>query len=183
MRPSSRDSVAAAERRGEHVGDAIVLIDDVDDGDAAERAEVVRLAAGGRVEGGLVEIDARTVVAALDDCRGELGAIGVGVVVPNRHGLVAACSVGAGLGVPPRPNLGQCCLGTPRIPTTRKAHGDERDRRKLQEEVAAGDDGGASSFLDFQSDLEDVHSLPLVERFFTDERPGRRTLFGRSGYR
>ncbi len=52
-------------------------------------------------------------------------------------------------------------------PNHEKGPRDERDRRKLQEEVAAGDDGGASSFLDFQSDLEDVHSLPLVERFFT----------------
>jgi hypothetical protein len=51
-------------------------------------------------------------------------------------------------------------------PNHEKGPGDERDRGKLQEEVAAGDDGGASSCLDFQGDLENVHSLPLVERFF-----------------
>ena len=48
-----------------------------------------------------------------------------------------------------------------------KGPGDERDRGKLQEEIAAGGDGGASSSLDLQSDLENLHRLPLVERFFT----------------
>lgn len=52
-------------------------------------------------------------------------------------------------------------------PNHEKGPGDERDRGELQEEVAAGDDGGASLSLDFQSDLENVHSLSLVERFFT----------------
>jgi hypothetical protein len=52
-------------------------------------------------------------------------------------------------------------------PNHEKDPGDERDRGELQEEVAAGDDGGASLSLDFQSDLENVHSLSLVERFFT----------------
>jgi len=52
-------------------------------------------------------------------------------------------------------------------PNHEKGPRDERDRGKLHEEVAAGEDGGASSSLDFQGDLENVHSLPLVERFFT----------------
>jgi hypothetical protein len=52
-------------------------------------------------------------------------------------------------------------------PNHEKGPGDERDRGELQEEVAAGDDGGASLSLDLQSDLENVHSLSLVERFFT----------------
>ncbi len=48
-----------------------------------------------------------------------------------------------------------------------KDPGDERDRGKLQEEIAAGDDGGAPFGFDFQSDLEDVDGLSLVERLFT----------------
>jgi hypothetical protein len=52
-------------------------------------------------------------------------------------------------------------------PKDQKDPGDERDRGKLQEEIAAGGDGGASPSLDFQSDLENVHGLSLVERFFT----------------
>jgi len=51
-------------------------------------------------------------------------------------------------------------------PNYEEAPRDERDRGELQEEIAAGDDGGASSSLDFQSDLQDVHSLSLLERFF-----------------
>ncbi len=55
----------------------------------------------------------------------------------------------------------------PSDPNHEKDPGDERDRGKLQEEIAAGDDGSASFSLDFQSDLEDVHGLSLVEGFFT----------------
>jgi len=57
--------------------------------------------------------------------------------------------------------------GDPSDPNHQKGPGHERDRGKLQEKIAAGDDGGASFSLNFESDLEDVHSLSLVERFFT----------------
>jgi hypothetical protein len=69
-------------------------------------------------------------------------------------------------------------------PKDQKGPGDERDRGKLQEEIAAGGDGGASFSLDFQSDLENVHCLSLVERFLTpgdlvDERfPGGKGIAG-----
>ena len=52
-----RATRSPAERRGEHVGDAVALVHDVQDGDARRGAGVERLAAGGGVEGGAVEVD------------------------------------------------------------------------------------------------------------------------------
>ena len=82
-RPTRRRRPSGA---GEHVRDAIAFVDDVDDVDAAERAEIVRLAAGRRVERGLFEVDARAVVAATDDRGRERGEIRVGVIQSVRHG-------------------------------------------------------------------------------------------------
>ena len=56
------------ERPLQHVHDApLVIVDDVEHADAAERPGVVRLAAGRRIERGLVEDDARA--AVLDGLR------------------------------------------------------------------------------------------------------------------
>ena len=51
------------ERRVQHVQDvAVLLVDDVDDAGAAQRAGVERLPAGGRIEGGAIEDHARPAV-------------------------------------------------------------------------------------------------------------------------
>ena len=53
--------LAGGQRRCQDVNDALAFVDHVDDVDAVQCAEVVRLAAGRRIECGFVEIDARVV--------------------------------------------------------------------------------------------------------------------------
>ena len=68
---------------------AVLVVDDVDDADAAERADVERLAAGGGIEARAIEDDDRAAVAALDarDRRVELTAVRIGVIQAVGHGL------------------------------------------------------------------------------------------------
>jgi hypothetical protein len=70
------DGVAMAREWAlEDVGDALAFVDDVGDTGARECTEVVRLAAGSRIEGGLIEVDATSVVRDFDDACLELRAI------------------------------------------------------------------------------------------------------------
>ena len=67
--------------------DAVALVDHVDDRHAAEPAGVERLAAGGGVEGGAVEVDPAAGVGASYDGGVEGGEVGVGVVEAVGHGV------------------------------------------------------------------------------------------------
>jgi hypothetical protein len=73
------------QRRGQQVGDAVVLVHHVDDRHAAQGAEVVRLATRGRVERRPVQIDAPPVVGQVGDAGGEVVQRAVGVVEALRH--------------------------------------------------------------------------------------------------
>ena len=53
----------ACDRAGQEVGDPVTLVYDVDDLDAAEVAGIERLAAGRRIEGRAVEVDAAAVIS------------------------------------------------------------------------------------------------------------------------
>ena len=65
--PCSSDRVTT-DRRGQNVGDAVaLLVDDVHDARAAERADVVRLSARRGIERRFGEIHAEAVLAAADD--------------------------------------------------------------------------------------------------------------------
>ena len=73
------------ERGVEKMGDAPILFsDDIDDRDAIERPVIVQLAAGGRVEGRLVQVDPAALLRGGDDARRKRR--GVGVVVVQAHG-------------------------------------------------------------------------------------------------
>ena len=76
-------------KRGKHVSDAAVLgIEDVDDGQSAERASVERLSARGRIESGAVEGDERASVALrrAGDRRVKLAEVRIRVIQPIGHG-------------------------------------------------------------------------------------------------
>ncbi len=75
--------------RGEVVGDAIALIDDVEDGDAAEGAGVEGLAAGGGVEGRAVEVGDAAIGGGFEDQRGKIAQVGIGVIETVGHGDIA----------------------------------------------------------------------------------------------
>ena len=86
-RPVDR-TLDAVPRHGriEQVRDPVALIDDVDHRRRAEAPGVERLAAGGGVEGGAIEVDSSAVVAPLDHRGVEGGEVGVGVVEAAGHG-------------------------------------------------------------------------------------------------
>ena len=75
---------------GEAVRDAVVLVDDFDNGDAGDGAGIEGLAAGGGVERGAVEVDGAAVVGAVEDTGGEFAEVGVGVVEALGHGRIIA---------------------------------------------------------------------------------------------
>ena len=83
-RPRTR---SPADRSVQQVGDALALVDHVHDIGVAEPAGVERLAAGGGIERGAVEVDPPAVVRAVDDGGVELGQVGVGVVQALGHAL------------------------------------------------------------------------------------------------
>ena len=62
-----------------------VLVHHFDDGHPREQACIVRLAAGSRVEGGAVQINAAAVVGGLDYGSLKFGEIGIGVVEALGH--------------------------------------------------------------------------------------------------
>ena len=74
-----------ADRFGEAMHDAVILIDYVDDGDAAERAQIVWLPAGGGVERGAVEHHATAVVGDVEHDGREAGKARVGVIQAIGH--------------------------------------------------------------------------------------------------
>src|SRR4051812_5086111 len=73
------------ERRCQQMGNALTFIDDVDDRNARQLAAVERLATGGRVKGGAIQVDPSAVIALVDDRRLELAEVGIGVVEPFGH--------------------------------------------------------------------------------------------------
>jgi hypothetical protein len=79
--------------RGEAVSDAVVLIDDVDHGDAGERAGIEGLAAGGGIEGGAVEVDGEAVGRAVYDAGAEVVDVGIGVVETFGHDACIVANV------------------------------------------------------------------------------------------
>jgi len=87
-RPVDRSGEPVTHDRGlDDVGDAVALVDHVDDRHAAEPTGVERLAPGGGVEGGAVEIDPAAGVGTGCDGGVEGGEIGVGVVEAGGHGV------------------------------------------------------------------------------------------------
>jgi hypothetical protein len=74
------------ERAREEVRHPIPLVHHVHDGDAAEAAGIMGLAAGGGVEGGPIEVDPAAVVRARDDGGVEVAEVGVGIVEAVGHG-------------------------------------------------------------------------------------------------
>ena len=76
----------AGERLGRAGGRCARLVHHVEDGDPAEPAGVVRLAAGGGIEGGAVEIDPAAVLGPVHDGGVEVAEVGVGVVQALGHG-------------------------------------------------------------------------------------------------
>lgn len=76
---------AQLERRRQDVDDPLLVVDHVDHRHAAEHPRVVRLAAGGGIEGGLVEDHAREVAVVIDDGCGEVEEGGGGVVEAGGH--------------------------------------------------------------------------------------------------
>jgi hypothetical protein len=64
---------------------AVVFVYDVNHIHTAEHAAVVRLAAGGWIESGTVELDAAAAVRAFDNRRVKRAEIGVGVVETFGH--------------------------------------------------------------------------------------------------
>jgi hypothetical protein len=71
----SMDGAIAAKWALHEVRDALSFVDDVGDTRAAQGTEIMRLATRGRIERGLVEIDAASVVRHVDDASVELGQI------------------------------------------------------------------------------------------------------------
>jgi hypothetical protein len=83
----ARDFVGRRDRRREAMRDpSVVGIGDFEDRDAVDVAEVEGLAAGGRIEGGAVEVEGQGVGRAVGDAGGELTQVGVGVIEAVRHG-------------------------------------------------------------------------------------------------
>ena len=68
-----------------HMRDAAVLIDHLDDLDAAKRAGIERLAARGRIKGRPVKIDSLLLRARVHDASPEFRQIAVLIVQPIRH--------------------------------------------------------------------------------------------------
>jgi hypothetical protein len=72
----------------------MVLIHDVDDARSAQRARVVRLAAGRGIERGAIEIDRTAAVCGVDDLGVKLEESGVGVIETlGQRGREEQCSV------------------------------------------------------------------------------------------
>jgi len=78
--------------------DAVLFIEDIDHCRAADRPDVERLPAGGRVKGGAVEVDGSPVGGLIDDAGGEIAEIGVGVVETFSHAATAYFGRRAGCG-------------------------------------------------------------------------------------
>ena len=80
----ARQPIAAGRRR-QQVGDALALVHDVHHLDAAQVAGVERLATGGGIESGAVEVDAAAVLGPLHDGGLERGQVRVMVVDALGH--------------------------------------------------------------------------------------------------
>ena len=73
------------DRRLDLVRDSLLLVDDVEHRDPRDGAQVVRLSAGGWVEGRPIEVDGASVFGAVDDRCAETAQIGIGIVETFRH--------------------------------------------------------------------------------------------------
>ena len=78
----------ASHRSGGDVRDPLVLLNHFEDRDAGNHTQVVRLAARGGIESGLIEIEAAAVRASLNDAPPELSEVAVVVVQARGHALL-----------------------------------------------------------------------------------------------
>ena len=78
-------TAAVSDGIGEHVGDPIALVHDVQHRAAAQGAGVVRLPTGRGIERGPVEVDPTAVVGEVHDGGLEVAQVGVGVVEADGH--------------------------------------------------------------------------------------------------
>ncbi len=73
------------------MGDAIALVDDILHGDAGDRAEIERLAAGGRIKGRAVEVDDGAALRGFDGLRLKAAQVGIVVIQALSHRKLLFC--------------------------------------------------------------------------------------------
>ncbi len=76
---------ARRDRRVGDVRDALAFVDDLDHRRVSDGSRIERLAAGGRIECGAVQVDTASAVARFDHVSAELAQVGIGVIEAFGH--------------------------------------------------------------------------------------------------